>query len=278
MLALLSAAFLALAPAPLDDCEACRPGKTCSPHRKHDAAELKRLKPELESKDERTRMGALSAVAELTDEHSNAPTKAVAQALADALYDDRLAVRSHAIRLLADGQHPEVAVTAIAKVYGQFESDMWTLVATLMGEKGERGSVDDAMRYLEDSVRAGRGLRDDRIVKSMSSLLLAYPTEMRGEPVAMATTDALLELGTQGAVSAVVQTLGQTQDDTRKRRIHMALVRVADEKEIDKRPSFDKKPEREWKAWLKKNKKSFPSKLGKWKGPPPEEDDEEDDD
>jgi len=267
MLKLLLLAALATAPPlPLEDCEACRPGKVCAQHRAEEKEELKRLAPLLKSEDPGQRMGALSSAAELTDSHENAPSKAVAKVLAEALEDDQLTVRETAIVLLADGQHPEIAVTSTVKVLKGFEKNMWSLMGTMTGPNNEHGTVEEAMQYLEASMRACSGLPDDRIVKALSTLLAAYPAEMRGEPVAMAATHSLLGLGTQDAVSAVIKQLGRGKETTRLRRLHMALVRVADEKEIEARPAFGDKVEREWTVWLRKNKRAFPAKLGKWTG------------
>lgn len=267
MLQLLALAALAFSPAlALDECEVCRRGKVCAPHKAHDKAELRRLSVLLDSEDPDQRMSAVSYAAALTEEHENAPGKDVAKFLAGALKDDQLRVRELALELLADGQYAETAVTAIVAELKWFEKNMWSLVGTMTGPKNEHGTVEDAMQYLETSMRACRDLPDDRIVKALSSLLSAYPAEMRGEPVAMAATHSLLELQSQDAVAAVIKQLGSGKEPTRLRRIHMALVRVADEQDIEKRPAFGDKLERQWTAWLRKNKRAFPAKLGKWDG------------
>ena len=263
---LLLAALVTAPPLTLEDCEACRPGKVCAQHRAEEKEELKRLAPLLKSEDPGQRMGALSSAAALTESHENAPSKNVAKVLAEALDDDQLTVRETAIVLLADGQHPEIAVTSTIKVLKGFEKNMWSLMGTMTGPNNEHGTVEEAMQYLEASMRACSELPDDRIVKALSTLLAAYPAEMRGEPVAMAATHSLLELGTQDAVGAVIKQLGRGKETTRLRRIHMALVRVADEKEIEARPAFGDKIERQWTVWLRKNKRAFPAKLGKWTG------------
>ncbi len=263
---LVLAALILLPAAPLDECEACRRSKVCTPHRNQDKAELKRLAPLLASKDAGQRMSALSVAAGLTEEHENAPGKEVAKVLARALADDQLEVRQLAIELLVDGQHPETAVTTVVAQLKGFERNMWSLVGSMTGPDNEHGTPEDAMQYLEASMRACSEVPDDRVVKALSSLLGAYPAEMRGEPVAMAATHSLLELQTQGALEAVIKQLAKGKDTTRLRRIHMSLVRVADEKEIEKRPAFGDKVEREWTVWLRKNKRAFPAKLGKWDG------------
>ncbi|MEM6676016.1 MAG: hypothetical protein AAF726_24415 [Planctomycetota bacterium] len=253
-------------------------GKISKEDRAADIEAIEELTPQLESEDERDRMSALRAVADLAEEHPETPSKEAAEALADALDDDRLEVRGLAIELLSRDQHPEVAVNAVRKTILQFESNMWDLVPWLTGPKEERGNVMEAMRYIETSVRASKRLRDDRMVDALSRLLHAFPTEMRGEPVALSTSEALLDLGTRDAVDAVIRTLNSTQDEQRLRRIHMSLGRFARGLDIDDHPSFDDRDiQKGWSQWLRKNGRVIPKKLGKWTGPPPEDEDEDDD-
>ena len=251
-----------------DDCEACAPAKICRDHKAADQAELERLRDELESEDPDLREGALEKAAELTDSHANAPSKAVAQVLADALEDDLLRVRVVAIRLLCDGQHPEVSVKATVEVLGYLKKNMWTLVETLMGPKHERGDVSQAMAFLRATVVGAGNLRDDRIVRALIQILKAYPTEMRGEPVAMATSQSLLDLGTREAVAAVIEQFASRPEESRRRKIHSALEAYAADHDIFETPEFNEDDlGRAWEAWFKKNKRTLPKKLGKWELP-----------
>ncbi len=260
----------------LDVCEDCGHQKICKSHRAHDAAEIKRLGPDLESDDMNTRLRAIEAVADLARDHPKAPFKGAAEVLVEALEDDKLVVQSAAFRYLADGQHPETAVAGYVKRIKWFKGHMWTLVADMTGPNEEHGGVGDAMEVLKRAVSCGENLRDDRVVDALSGLLNAFPTEMRGEPVAMATSRALLRLGTADAVKAVIKQFGSQTDQSKTRQIHFALKTFANRLEIEESPDFGDNVEGAWIAWSRKNKKRIPKKLGKWTGPP--EEDEEDDD
>lgn len=259
----------------LDECEECGHQKICKPHRAHDIAELKRLAPDLESDDMNTRLRAIEAVADLAQDHSNAPSKAAAEVLVEALEDDKLVVQSAAFRYLADGQHPETAVAGYVKRIKWFKGHMWTLVADMTGPNEEHGGVGDAMEVLKRAVSCGESLPDDRVVDALGGLLNAFPTEMRGEPVAMATSRALLRLGTTDALKTVIKQFGSQNDASKIRQIHFALKTFANRLEIEESPEYGDDVEGAWIAWSRKNKKLIPKKLGKWTGPP--ETEEEDD-
>ncbi|MEM6569176.1 MAG: hypothetical protein AAF726_21935 [Planctomycetota bacterium] len=245
-------------------------------HRKREKAELKRLKPKLNSKDPKERTNALYEVAALSREHEQEPSKEVAEVLAAALDDESLNVRSVAIDLLVNGQHTETAIKAVIGVMKGFESNMFTLVGTLMGPKG-KNDVDDAMRYLEVTMHSAGQLRDDRVASALASVLLAYPTEMRGEPVAMAASQSLLKFGTRDAVDAVIRQLDSRPEATRAKNIHDALAAFATRSEIEEVPAADDEDlKKAWRAWAKKNASRFPKKLGKLKWKPRPKEDEED--
>ena len=259
---------------PLDECEECGHQKICKTHRARDIAELKRLAPDLESEDMNTRLRALEEVADLAKDHPDAPFKGAAEVLVEALKDDKLVVQSAAFRLLADGQHPETAVAGYVKRVKWFKGHMWTLVADMTGPNEEHGGVGDAMEVLRRAVSAGESLRDDRVVDALSGLLNTFPTEMRGEPVAMATCRALLRLGTNDAVKTVIKQFSAQQDVSKTRQIHFALRTYSNRLDIEESPEYSDNVQSDWVAWMRKNKKSIPKKLGKWTGPPAEAEDE----
>ncbi len=266
-LAPLLALVPALAPArAADDCGDCGARGPCRPHAEADEAAIERLRPELEAPEVERRLDALAEVAALTGEHANAPGEAVAEALAAALEDDALRVREEAVRLLVDGQHPERTVRALVDVMKDFQRNMWTLVAWLTGPDGERGTIAEAMDYLETVGDVAGGVRDDRVAKELADLLLAYPEEMRGQPVAMAATGSLLRLGTRDAVRAVIRQLRPWSDDGRSLAIHEALEEFAEDRELPAAPEAGPDAAKAWDAWLKKNARALPSKLGKWAG------------
>ena len=273
VLALLSTAL----PVGLDDCDRCDPGKTCRAHKQSDKQAIEALEEDLESEDLSVRIRALRGVADLRDDHENAPSKAAAKVLADALEDDKLAVRKVAVQLLVKDQHPEVAIDALVDLYGTFRGDMLDLVPSLTGRKEERGNGIEAMDYLQVAMRAAEDLPDDRVADALRAVLVAFPTEMHGEPVAMAASDALLSFGTIDAVEAVVRQFNSKPRDRQARRIHSALEGFAADLEV---PPAEKSKEGDsyadiWGAWLKKHRRGLPRKLGRFEGNF-EEDDETD--
>ncbi len=259
---------------PADECEECGDRKICKPHKSHDLAELKRLAPDLKSEDVDKRLRALEAVADLATDHANAPFKGAAEVLVEALEDDKLVVQAAAFRYLSDGQHPETSVVGYVKRIKWFKGHMWTLVADMTGPNEEHGGVGDAMDVLKRAVSCGEDLRDDRVVDALSGLLNAFPTEMRGEPVAMAASRALLSLGTVDAAKTVIKQFGALDDASKMRQVHFALVTFGNRLEIEEMPEFSENVESAWTVWLRKNQKLVPKKLGKWTGPPKDDEDE----
>ncbi|QDV05287.1 hypothetical protein Poly30_07830 [Planctomycetes bacterium Poly30] len=255
-----------------DVCEDCGKGKICKAHRAHDKEVIDRLEPDLESEDVEVRMRALREVAALAREHENAPSKEAAEVLAAALEDDKLVVQREAFRLLADRQHPETAVTAYVERLKWFKGHMWTLVADMTGPNQEHGDAGAAMDVLETAVGVGQGLRDDRVVDALAGLLNAFPNEMKGEPVALSACRALLYLGTKDAAESVIKQFDSQMDDSKRRQIHFALKTFANRLEIEETPEYGENAQSEWTAWLRKNQRSLPKKLGKWTGPPSEDD------
>ncbi len=269
---------LALAPllAALDVCDNCRADKLCRPHAEHEQAEIERLRPALESEDADERIEALEELAALSLEHENAPGEDAAVLLAAALEDVSLHVREEALLLLTDGQHPEVTVAAVVDVLEGFKRHMWTLVETLMGPDQRGGTTADAMRYLETAMRVSGNVRDDRVVKALAAVLLAMPDEMRGEPVAMAATRSLLDLGTRNAVQAVLRQFRPWTDDHKMLPIQEALREFATDLGSEDVPEIGPDARDAWDRWLKKHSRDLPTKLGKWQGVPPEGEDEDD--
>lgn len=279
MRALLSSALLLLSPAlGLDECQVCKPGKICKPHVKYEAAELKRLRSELESDDADDRSGALIQVAALTHEHENVPSENVARILAAALEDESLRVRELAIELLTDDQHPETAVVGLVGVIEDLKRNMFGLVPSLTGAKGERGTTADAMSYIETIMRVSGEVPDDRVVKALANVLGAMPWEMYGQSVAMAATRSLLDLGTRDAVKAVLRQFNSESTKEEMQSLHDALTDFALDLDFEDAPEFDKHARKQWDRWLKKHSRSLPKKLGKWRGKLAEGAEEDEDD
>ena len=155
-----------------DDCGACKRGKLCTPHTKEERATLERLAPALASEEIAERIDALREVAELTTEHENAPSVAVAKALAAGVTDESLRVRSIALDLLSDGQDPETAVVAVTRALAEIHKGYagGNLVPTLTGDKMSPAAVGEAMRYLRLTHRIAGRVRDDKGQKGIVAL------------------------------------------------------------------------------------------------------------
>ena len=275
MKALLPFSLLLLSPAlALDECQACKRGKICKPHVRVEEAEFRRLRSELESDVDDDRIGALIQIAALTQEHENVPSGNVARILATALEDESLRVRELALELLTDGQHPEIAVVGLVNVIEHLKRNMFGLVPSLTGAKQERGTTADAMNYIETIMRVSGQVPDDRVVKALINVLTAMPWEMYGQPVAMAATRSLLDLGTRDAVKAVLRQFNSESTEEEMQAVHEALTDFALYLDLEDPPEYGKKVRKQWDRWLKKHGRSLPKKLGKWRGKLAEEEED----
>lgn len=250
-----------------DDCNACKPGKLCPPHAAEESTALERLAPDFASEEIVKRIDALREAAELTMDHENAPSEAVAEVLAAAFADESLRVRSIAISLITQGQEPETAVLAMAGALNEIVTGYGggNLVPSLTGDDLSASAVGEAMRYLRTTLRAAGRVRDDRIVKLLVRVMQSTPIEMRGQPVTMAACESLLELGTRDSVAVVVRHLTPWEDTREVRRVHEALEVFAAEKGFDDTPEWGKGARDGWKKWLGRHKRALPAKLGKWR-------------
>ena len=111
---------------------------------------------------------------------------------------------------------------------------------------------------------------DPRLTR-IGAVLTAMPSEMKGEPVAMAATWSLLSLGTKDALKAVLRQFKSVDSSKKKRNIHDALVAFTMDLEYEDAPEYQKDAEKAWERWLGKHKKALTPKLGKWKGNPIED-------
>src|SRR6185436_14848789 len=91
---------LATAWAPVDDCPKCKPDNLCAPHSEEEQKGLAERRGKLKSKDLGERLATLEGIAALTKPHENAPSRAVAEALAIGLADDDYEVRAKAAEAL----------------------------------------------------------------------------------------------------------------------------------------------------------------------------------
>ncbi len=266
--AALSAAFLALvgagAAVAADVCGECTAKELCATHGAALEAAFEEWGEALTSEDEGERIEALVALAELSHEHANAPSERAAEALAQAMDDPSLRVRQRVARLLANGQHPEIAVRALVRECERIKQGLGNgnLVQTLASDSDE---TQVAMAYIANIPKAAGELKDDRCVEIIYKILKQLPAETRGQPIFVASCDALLELGTAKSVEAVFETLSPWSDDPGLRRVHNSVLRCASRRDLEGMPDWGEDCVKGWRKWWRVNKRAFPAKLGKAK-------------
>jgi len=163
-----AALLLVLATSPVEVCAECSPGtvraELCAPHARAERKGIKACRNAQRSKSPEYRLEALRELAALTEAHSNAPSPALARALAEGLDSDFVAVRTETVALLGQGQHPEVALVelaAAAHAWGERASDMLAEQVELQVEQ---------MRVLAANLE---GLTDPKEQRKQSKAALA---------------------------------------------------------------------------------------------------------
>ncbi len=110
----LACALLAIpAPAAGDDCAQCTVKALCAPHKDAEKAALEGFKAAFKDKDPERRIAALQGLADVNRGHANVRSRAAAQAMAGALRDPALEVRTEAAPLLGATQETATAVKAL---------------------------------------------------------------------------------------------------------------------------------------------------------------------
>jgi hypothetical protein len=206
-------------------CDACvverGRDRLCEPHALREAEVLKETRSALKSKAFAEREQALETIAALTLEHTNVPSKKVAQALASRKSDEALLIRSKVVELLSKGQHHETAVATVVRALKDAEKRWEDLDAVLLELAEEyadgRATFDpkrtqafnehrEAMGYLTTTLSALGRLQDEAAEEALIRFLDRYVDRSPRLIMVIACT-ALLDLGTQRAASTVVDYL-----------------------------------------------------------------------
>ena len=106
----------------------------------------------------------------------------------------------------------------------------------------------EAMSYLKTTMQVSGVVRDDRVAAALASVLLRMPSEMRGQPVAMAATRSLLDLGTRDAVRAVMRQFDSKPEGRELENIHEALARFASDLGFEDAPKPGEDLSKDWGA------------------------------
>jgi hypothetical protein len=237
----------------------------------------------MKKKDPAVRASAVSAYDQGTrDLPDVAGIRLVAKTLAKGLTDDDPSVAQAAVAALSYGRDPETVIESIEKgmndwrkVLGKTATrpddesrDLYNQTSATFRAATEvlgRYSDDRSVKVLEDGIKK---LRPGGTLENVSGSLLG--------PMA----DALLALGSEDAVEAVVKTtstfpaatFGGTSARERSRlafsnSLHRSLEQFSLSLEIPP-PEFSQNYEQDWSKWFKENKKRFAKKLGKLEQPP----------
>ena len=257
--------------AALDECEACKPKKLCVEHAEREREVISEREPELESEDPAERTAALRALAALSEDHANAPSKEAARLLSAALEDESLTVRAVAAELLARGQDPETAVGGLVGLLEDIQRGLGRgdLVASIQRDESP-AAASEAMEYLQRVLRAAGGLPDDRTAGALKDVLVALPWETRGQPLGRAAVEAVLELGVQDGVEAVIGLLDPFEETPEVRSVHEALATFARLSELEDPPAWGPNARSDWRGWEKRNVRRLPKRIGRMELPAPE--------
>lgn len=247
---------------PDDVCPDCTPRRLCKPHAAEVKSGLKEVERDLKDDDPAVRREALARAAALNAGHTNAPSKDVTKAIAAALEDDELAIRTEAAALLRAGQDPDTAVKALVASS--------TDVPKLLGEiKADHPEALPTMEFAVAVVDSVAAYRDDRSVEALGNILERNPESVYGD-VVYRIVDGLTALAAKGGVEAVLayhqlmEGLGVFPE--LERYIHDSLTRMAAARGLDGAPPWsDDGVSRAWKDWFDDNARRLPKKLGKAK-------------
>jgi len=286
---LLAAWLLLLA---LQDCPHCRvrDGRTvlCELHAAEErrvlTAERNRLKF---ATDEGDRIAALRQITHLTEQHAQAPSPKVAEALALGLADSSFAVRLEAVRALGTGQHPETALGAlIAAAPGVAE--LWTDVKLppqagkpdlsdprqlkkLQAELGKReGGAEDLLQrqqYYEDLVTALTRFHDPRAEQAV--------LDMQAGAVTLKVAQAVMDFDSRRSTARVVEWLatceGRAARDPNDEDSQAFVAQMnARLRELARAHGLPAPPAAEggerasklWRAWLREHASALPESAG----------------
>ncbi len=225
------------------------------------------------SNDPAYRAAAVVAMADASRELDDAgASKAVAKTLAKALEDDALEVQAAAIGALSWGRQPDVVLAA-------FEDHIKSLRNEI--EKRMTRPDEESVAYKKDATRQYADLcdalarhTDDRSVEILIGQLRTLTKNTKGGNnlstlLSTPLAGALLELGSQEAVEAVVKQTGVYVNPGQQgpaKRLHQALSIFSDERGWAP-PTYADGYDQVWRDWLGEHEQEFSEKLGKLKEP-----------
>ena len=230
---------------------------------------LAEYKDALKSNEPSYRAAAISAMSEATRELEDAgASKKVAKALAKGLADEDLEVQAAAITALSWGRQPDVVID----VYEDHIKDLRNEIEKRLTRPDEESVAfkQDASRQYAAVCEALGRHADDRSVDVLISQLRTLTKNSKGKNnlstiLSTPLAEALLELGSQEAVEAVVKQTGVYQGPNQQqpaKRLHASLSAFSEGRgwaPSDYSFGYDQA----WRDWLDEHEKEFSPKLGK---------------
>ena len=269
----------------LDQCPYCKPNTLCPKHLEKEQTVLRDTKKALQSNVPAERSAALVEIASLNDEHVNAPSKRVAETLAQSLDDETPSVRQVAADLLAESRRPDVAIPELSRVVDASCSEALKNRSGGAGRGNMRstGDLSDRDRRAEEIRRsfvdvsgALARLKDDRSVRMLVETFERYSALGIDDPSAK-LAGQLASLGTRNAIAPIVDAIDKNEKkffDAQQARkptppevaflesLHVALISFAESRRLGGAPEWKPDVGARWRAWIKKNADSIPKSLG----------------
>ena len=203
------------------DCADCSytPKRTelCSSHDAEERKVLAAAKREYDQGGPAARQRILGEVAELTGDHANAPSLAVAKFLANGLEDKEIEVRSESAKRLLLGQHPDTTAKSLVeawrgadKKYRKYLSDLkltaknkdkFTKKSTAIFSRVMDFPLE--LRHAADLLAALGALPDKRCESELIKVLGA-PVQKANAILAVTAAGGLLSLDSHDGVQAVI--------------------------------------------------------------------------
>lgn len=217
------------------------------------------------------------ATRELPDQGTS---RLVAKELADILADDEdLAVRTAAVRALAWGRHVDTVFDALPELLDDLRDDIEKL--STRPDEESRQRFRDTLALYAESAQVLASHPDDRAVDYLEGEMRTLQpggssTSVYSLRVFPPLADALLRLGTQRSVEAVVKQTGEFGGGEMRwenvrdaaEQVHGLLASFS-ESLGHAPPTFDDFYDQSWRAWFSEHEDELPAKLGKLKAPTP---------
>lgn len=221
--------LLLAAPLTADDCASCQldeRGRSalCEPHGSEAGALIKRAKKELKKADSAARIELYEELAEVNEDHENAPSLEAAELLGGALADENLAVRTKVLPHLLQGQHRAAIAAALADAVAATKKEYKALDATMrkIGEDKDLGKKDPTFEdvmvfetYVELLLTTCAIFPDPAVEEALVEFIGRKPETITQTAFGKAC-ESLLRLRTTGGLEAMAKSFAAIEKKSRK--------------------------------------------------------------